>query len=310
MIKPRQGADEPPVPDLDDSLSLFPSEEGLVRQQERGQTARTGRRGSIWLTAAASLLAVLAISLVEIWSPVTDQTPRAPTHAAQPPVPPATRTARDPEPPVPHTDRSNPKADSLEAEPQPAVAEPVRPVRESVVADAVPATPLDAVPVPPALFAATPRTLVAPPPTAPDAPGVASADPPEAAALNASAVTAAPAANVTLERESLARAAIDDVLDTYRQAYGSLDAIGVSRIWQGLDTKSLQRAFDSLARQELSFDQCDVRLEDDEATAACTGLLEYVRKFGQPEPHQRRLSWRFELQRAGDRWLISNLEAR
>jgi hypothetical protein len=105
-------------------------------------------------------------------------------------------------------------------------------------------------------------------------------------------------------------AAIDRVLGTYQQSYSSLDAGMVSTIWRGLDTRGLQRAFNGLDSQRMSFEHCDVRVGGDRAKVSCTGVLDYVRKIGQPTPLQKRLSWNFDLQRTGDRWLISGVDAR
>lgn len=119
-----------------------------------------------------------------------------------------------------------------------------------------------------------------------------------------------PVAPVIVDAAASDRAAIDRVLGTYQQSYSSLDAGMVSTIWRGLDTRGLQRAFNGLDSQRMSFEHCDVHVGGDTAKASCTGVLDYVRKIGQPNPLQKRLSWNFELQRTGDRWLISGVDAR
>jgi hypothetical protein len=135
------------------------------------------------------------------------------------------------------------------------------------------------------------------------APALPAVVPPEPAS-----VPPAVAAEVDLEAED--KAAIDRVLDTYQISYSALDATMVSTIWRGLDTRGLQRAFDGLDRQTMSFEHCDVKVENDKARASCTGVLDYVRKIGQTNPLQKRLSWNFDLQRTDDRWLISKVDAR
>lgn len=111
--------------------------------------------------------------------------------------------------------------------------------------------------------------------------------------------------------EAVDKAAIDRLLDTYQQSYTALDAALVSTIWRGLDTRGLQRAFDALDSQRMSFEHCDVIIADDKARASCTGVLDYVRKYGNAHPLQKRLSWNFDLQRTDDdRWLISKVDAR
>jgi hypothetical protein len=130
--------------------------------------------------------------------------------------------------------------------------------------------------------------------------------PPVAAAAAASAIEPRAVDPVIADR-----AAIGDVLQSYRTSYNALDATSVSTIWQGLDTRALQRAFSTLSEQTVSFDRCDVRVtSDDRAEAVCRGLLTYVPKIGDGSPQQRRLAWTFDFRRAADRWLIAQVSAR
>lgn len=135
---------------------------------------------------------------------------------------------------------------------------------------------------------------------------------PAATVADVMPVPAAPLATapVSLDVDASDRAAIDRVLGTYQQSYSSLDAVMVSTIWRGLDTRGLQRAFNGLDSQRMSFEHCDVHVRVDTAKASCTGVLDYVRKIGQANPLQKRLSWNFDLLRTGDRWLISGVDAR
>jgi len=122
---------------------------------------------------------------------------------------------------------------------------------------------------------------------------------------------APPIAPEEVDVEAEDKAAIDRVLDTYQQSYSALDAAMVSTIWLGLDTRGLQRAFDGLDSQRMSFEHCDVTIDDDKARVSCTGVLNYVRKIGQTTPLNKRLSWNFDLQRTDNaRWLISKVDAR
>jgi hypothetical protein len=127
---------------------------------------------------------------------------------------------------------------------------------------------------------------------------------------------AAPAAAVVvpvlpIDRLAADREAINGVLGSYRASYNALDATSVSTIWQGLDTRALQRAFGTLTRQSVVFDRCDVRVSGgDRAEARCRGMLSFVPKIGDGSTQQRRLSWTFEFQRIADRWLIASVSAR
>jgi len=146
------------------------------------------------------------------------------------------------------------------------------------------------------------------PPPAPDAAAAAAAAPAGEAAAVAPPRSAEPSG---VERLAADRDAIGGVLRSYRAAYNSLDATTASTIWQGLDTRALQKAFSTLTRQDVSFDRCDVRVTAaDRAVASCRGVLSYVPKIGDGTPQQRRLSWSFDFQRAADRWMISSVSAR
>ncbi|HEV8397303.1 MAG TPA: hypothetical protein VGQ37_23630 [Vicinamibacterales bacterium] len=149
--------------------------------------------------------------------------------------------------------------------------------------------------------------LIVPPP-APDAAAAAAVAPAGEAAVVAPPRSAEPSA---VERLAADRDAIGGVLRSYRAAYNSLDATTASTIWQGLDTRALQKAFSTLTRQDVSFDRCDVRVTAaDRAVASCRGVLSYVPKIGDGTPQQRRLAWSFDFQRAADRWMISSVSAR
>jgi hypothetical protein len=146
------------------------------------------------------------------------------------------------------------------------------------------------------------------PPSIPDAPIAAALAAPGEAAVVPSPRAAEPSA---IERLSADRDAIGGVLQSYRSAYNALDATSASTIWQGLDTRALQRAFSTLNRQNVSFDRCDVRLTaTDRAMASCRGVLRFVPKIGDGSPQERRLSWTFDFQRATDRWMISSVTAK
>lgn len=105
-------------------------------------------------------------------------------------------------------------------------------------------------------------------------------------------------------------AAIQRVLETYRQAHSTRNAAMVASIWHSIDSAALQHAFDDLDRQSMSFERCDVTLNDATATASCRGILDYARKPSPANTVQERLALEFDLQRVDGRWLISNVEAR
>lgn len=104
-------------------------------------------------------------------------------------------------------------------------------------------------------------------------------------------------------------AAVQRVLDRFRQMYAQLDASAAKSIWPSVDSRALERIFARLQQQELNFDGCAIALSESTATAQCTGSLHYVPRVGNPEPHYERHSWTIELQRTNETWAIVQVRA-
>lgn len=106
-------------------------------------------------------------------------------------------------------------------------------------------------------------------------------------------------------------AAVQAVLDRYRQMYSQLDAASASAIWPQADTRALERVFARLERQELDFEDCVIALAERSATAQCAGQLRYIPRVGNPEWRSERHSWTIQLQRgAAAEWTIVRVSAR
>jgi len=233
-----------------------------------------------------------------------------PTQSFRPSVP---QAPSEPAPQAPTTGAASPVTSVNNGVPSdlfvPAVARADTATRPSASAVAPRPDRVPLPPLPPDAAEDVPVPAPAPiePRTVPDA-SVAGLAPAGDAPVAAPARAAAPS---SVERRAADRDAIGDVLHSYRTAYNALDATMASTIWQGLDTRALQRAFATLTRQDVSFDRCDVRVTaEDRAVASCRGVLSYVPKIGDGSPQQRRLSWNFDFQRAADRWMISSVTAR
>jgi len=172
-----------------------------------------------------------------------------------------------------------------------------------------PAPAIAAVPRPVEPPAATPVPLPAPPspnlPVAP--PGVAKSAPPPprmeevARAAEPAAVTAS-----TIDHDERE---IRSLLDAYRDSYDRRDVVSTARLWPGVDTAALSRAFGTIAKQQIDFEQCAFDVLGHRATARCSGSLQYVRRVGNSSPQSRSLSWDFELDRSTGQWLISRVTA-
>jgi len=105
-------------------------------------------------------------------------------------------------------------------------------------------------------------------------------------------------------------AAVQQVLDRYRQMYGELDAGAVASFWPQADVRALERVFARLSRQELDFDECVIAVLESSATAQCAGWLRYVPRVGNTELRSERHSWTIQLQRADEAWTIVGVNAR
>ena len=98
---------------------------------------------------------------------------------------------------------------------------------------------------------------------------------------------------------------IRTTLTQWRTAYSHLDANAARAVWPSVDVRALERAFQSVKSQELSFDHCDFTVNGARAQAACTGRASYVPRVGNPSPKTNAREWKFELTRSDERWTIA-----
>jgi len=104
--------------------------------------------------------------------------------------------------------------------------------------------------------------------------------------------------------------AIHTVLSQYRAAYRDLDAGAARVVWPSVDTKALRKAFDRLERQDLSFNSCQIAIDDVRAVASCHGSAWYVPRVGNRDPHDDQRQWEFKLSKVDEVWLIDTVSAR
>jgi hypothetical protein len=205
-------------------------------------------------------------------NPAPTSVPSPPAHAQARPLEPRTLTNSRAAPLPPSSKAAPPEARSPRAI-STAGAGPSRPPEPSLAVD-----PLQELP------GSSTRIAIAPP-------------------LVAAADTAAPAVSSRDVEQ------IEGVIDAYRKFCEQLDAASAATLWRGVDTRTLSRAFSTLSRQSLRFDRCDIAVVGPRATAFCNGSLSFVRRVGDQSPQSRTMSWAFELERAADRWLLSNVKA-
>ncbi len=96
-------------------------------------------------------------------------------------------------------------------------------------------------------------------------------------------------------------------LQQYRLAYDTLDARAAQAVWPGVDGVALQRAFDGLVSQRLTFQSCQLQVNGASATAACLGTARYTPRVGSGEARDEPRDWRFTLRKtATDDWQIAS----
>ena len=77
-------------------------------------------------------------------------------------------------------------------------------------------------------------------------------------------------------------------------------------MWPSVDTRALERAFQSLKSQDLHFDSCKMTVTGARAQAACKGRAVYVPRIGDQSPRFTSREWNFELRKADERWTIAS----
>ena len=102
---------------------------------------------------------------------------------------------------------------------------------------------------------------------------------------------------------------VRQVLQRYQLAYDGLDARSARAVWPGVDEAALQRAFDGLQSQDLTFSDCRVDVRGNAGTAVCRGSTRYVTKIGSRDPRVESRVWNFRLRKAADEWLIESARA-
>lgn len=94
------------------------------------------------------------------------------------------------------------------------------------------------------------------------------------------------------------------VLNGYASAYSALDAAAAQRVWPGVNRAALARAFESLASQQITLNDCRVEVGGTTANARCAGTATWSPKIGGGGTHREARQWTFELERARGGWQI------
>jgi hypothetical protein len=123
----------------------------------------------------------------------------------------------------------------------------------------------------------------------------------------ASAAAAPAAAAAVIDTNT---SGIQNALARYRQAFSSLNANAAREVWPTVNERTLSRAFDRLEQQELSFEGCQISINDARAEALCNGSARYVPRVGSRTARVERRQWHFSLVKVRDEWLIGAVDAR
>jgi hypothetical protein len=227
----------------------------------------------------------------------------APEPAPAPPAPSPVASRRE----VPSAPPSAPAIAPLQ-EPAPA-QEASRTVENSSIGTTATTRTVEPEPAPALLPRVAPAVTPASLPGA-VAPEPAPLDAPAARALGrepavAAARTAGAAAVAVVPDEDRVRR----TLQLYQHAYESLDAQSAQAVWPRVDSIALQRAFDGLQSQRLTFDNCEVQVRGTYGSAVCHGTTRYVPKIGSRDPRVEPRTWTFALRKAGEDWQIDSARA-
>jgi hypothetical protein len=98
-------------------------------------------------------------------------------------------------------------------------------------------------------------------------------------------------------------AAVQRVLNKYRDAFSTLDSGAVRRVWPSVDAASLRADFDRLDEHNLEYESCQISLAGAAATAVCRGVAQ-SRPSGVRAVRVENRRWQFELHSVNDRWMI------
>ena len=218
------------------------------------------------------------------------------TEAVAPPVAPAPRTEN----------RITTREASAAPPPRPSPAIVQDTPRAAV---SVPASETAAAGIPDALPSVVERTdTPAAPPVSTTRPALsARVDPPPAAPDVGTAAAFTPARP---DPAAAAEESVRQVLQRYVAAYNRLDASAARAVWPAVDRGALERAFSQLSAQTLRFDRCRVSVDGNDGSAECSGQAQWVPRVGDRDGRRESRTWRFDLTRNGDDWIITRAEAR
>jgi hypothetical protein len=100
------------------------------------------------------------------------------------------------------------------------------------------------------------------------------------------------------------------VLGQYASAFSSLDARRAKAVWPTVNEKNLERAFDSLERQQFDLGGCDITVLPPRAVALCDGTARYTPRVGNRKERTEARRWTFTLRQSDQVWAIESVNLR
>jgi hypothetical protein len=285
------------VREMDPALpALAALEEGIAALSIKHRSSRRARIAAGIAAAALSVsMAWYASSSPNAPQPRQPESARgdivlaAPPAIVQPAAIPVEPTRREPTP-EPAVSRTETVGQSQPPRPETPPAERSTPPSR---------IPLDVASTPP------PESLLSPAPAPEPVPALSAASPaPESVPLAASAPSGKDTGS-----DRRADVAVRRTLARYEAAYSDLDASAARAVWPTVDQRALARAFDGLASQRITLNDCDVVVTGATARATCSGAATWTAKVGGKQGTQAR-RWSFELKDADGSWQIVRAEAR
>jgi hypothetical protein len=291
---------------------------------EVGIAALLRRRRHARLVSGAAGLIMVALTTFVVWPAWIGPSPEPHRHAGAhadivlppaaiaSPASPAVEPAREQPAPEPAREQpaSEPPREQLAPEPpreQPApgpsasrdgpVPQPREPEPQATSSARLNTTSLEseATPGPPLKLSPLPAFDTTPPPAPPP--------------LQAGVAASTAGGRDTRSEPQAHSAAIRRALARYEAAYSDLDVSAARAVWPTLDHRALARAFDGLAMQRISLNDCDVVVTGATARAMCAGTATWTAKVGGGRGTQAR-RWAFQLKNADGTWQIVRADTR
>jgi hypothetical protein len=108
------------------------------------------------------------------------------------------------------------------------------------------------------------------------------------------------------EEEELVRR----LLDEYTGAFERLDVRATKALYPSVDGKALQRAFEQIESQRVTFEDCGITISGSTANARCRGSATYQPRIGTRRVQIALREWTFDLSKQDTSWRIVNTYVR